>query len=211
MNKTFRTLAAILLFALAPAVMAFAQTQPSGPCNLNLSGSSPLYFWSGGASYCPPGVNQVWTPLLTTVPVPGSSLAANTVIGSSPIQIAHATYSFAVDGGAIGAITPASNFTLPINAVITNVAINSTTALTSGGSATIAVGTSAGSAANSLKAATAVASYSTNAFLQGITVPQTASTWLKLTAAGQAQITVATAALTAGILEIYVFYYVSSS
>lgn len=141
--------------------------------------------------------------------VGSSQLAANTAVGNTALQVAHATYSFAVDGGgAPGLITPASNATIPINAVIYNCSINSTTAVT-GTSATVAVGTSAGSAANSLKAATAITSFTTNAFLQGIPVPQTASTWVKMTAAGSITITSATAALTAGIIEIFVFYFVS--
>jgi len=148
------------------------------------------------------GTPGTWLPL---------SIATNTQFGTSPQLIGHAQYSFANDGGAVGAITPANNVTLPANAVIVNVSIQSTTAVTSGGAATVAIGTSAGSSANSLLAATGKASFTAGAFVQGIPVPQTASTWVKLTAAGSITATVATAALTAGVIEIYVFYFVSST
>lgn len=124
----------------------------------------------------------------------------------------HATYNFAVDGGAVGLITPLSNVTIPQNYVIVNCALNSTTAVTSGGSATVSVGLSAGGGgAAALVAATAKASWSANAFVQGVPVPQTASTWIKMSAPGTITLTVATAALTAGIVEVYVWGYLSAS
>jgi hypothetical protein len=149
--------------------------------------------------------------LPTSATVGDPNLTANTAFGLSAQRVCHAQYSFTNDGGAVGTITPLNNCTLPANAVITNVAINSTTAVTSGGSATVAVGTTAGSSATSLLAATAKASFTANAFVQAVPVPATASTWVKMSAQGQPNITVATAALTAGIIEIYVFYYVSST
>ncbi len=135
----------------------------------------------------------------------------NTAFGESVLRCAHAQYSFAVDGGAISTITLANNATIPANAMIMSAAVNSTTAGTSGGSATMSIGTSAGSSASSILGATAVASFSSNAKVQAVPVPQTASTWVKLTAAGQITVTIATATFTAGIVEIYVFYYVSST
>lgn len=140
------------------------------------------------------------------------SVASNAAFGPTNQVIGHAQYSFATDGGgAPGLITPASNVTIPANAVIVNVSINSTTAVTSAGTTTISIGTSAGSSAASLLAATAKASFSANAFVQGIPVPQTASTWVKLSAAGSITLTSATTAIGAGVIEIYVFYFVSST
>jgi len=152
-------------------------------------------------------------PFTPSATVGDTQLVHNTAAGLSALRVAHATYSFAVDGGgAPGLITPASNATIPINAVIYNCSINSTTAvLAAGGAATVSVGTSAGSSATSLLGATNKTSFTTNAFVQGTPVPQTASTWVKMTAAGSITLTSATNALTQGIVEIYVFYFESAS
>ncbi len=125
------------------------------------------------------------------------------------LRMARARYNFAVDGGVVGLITPAVNAVIPNNAIIIGGILNPTTALV-GASSTIAVGTSAGSAANSLKAATAEATYSIDAVLA--TVPVfTAASSIKLTAAGSITITVAVADLTAGVMEITVFYFVAAA
>jgi hypothetical protein len=155
---------------------------------------------------------NTWSTIWQNVQNGDVQLLANSATGISAQRIAHATYKFSVDGGAIGAIVPASNVTLPANAVITNVAVNSTVAFV-GATATIAIGTTAGSSATSLVtvAQGPVANYTLNGFVQGTPVPITASTWVKLTAPGQIQLTVATAPLTAGQAELYVFYYLSSS
>ena len=153
-------------------------------------------------------------PFTPTGTVGDTQLVHNTAVGLSALRVAHATYSFAVDGGgAPGLITPASNATIPINAVIYNVAVVvSSDLLAAGGAATIAVGTSAGSAANSLMTATNKTSWTASAkFVQGVPVPQTASTWVKMSAAGSITLTSATNALTAGVAEIYVFYIESAS
>ncbi len=142
--------------------------------------------------------------------MPDAGLALNTAAGISPIRVAHARYDFSVDGGAIATITPAFNATIPDNAIIMNAIINPTVALTSGGSATIAVGTSAGSSTTSIKGATAVASYSLEAMVQSVPVPQTASTWVKMSAAGQITITVATATLLTGVMDIFVLFVAGS-
>ena len=142
--------------------------------------------------------------VIQRVPPAVSSFGAN--LG---LRMARAKYDFSVDGGAVGAITPATNAVIPDNAIIVGGILNSTTALV-GTSSTIAVGTSAGSSATSLKAATAEASYSADAILA--TVPVfTAASSVKLTAAGSITITVAVAALTAGVMEITVWYYVAAA
>lgn len=139
------------------------------------------------------------------------NLVANTVYGVSALRIAHAQYSFAVDGGAQTTITPVNNFTLPTNSVVTGASLNSTTA-GAGATSTLSVGLSAGGGTTtSLVGATAVATWTTNAKVQATPVPQTASTWIKLTAPAQATVTIATANWTAGVIEIYVFYFVSST
>lgn len=142
-----------------------------------------------------------------------ATLTAQTaILGAAGVY--HATYNFAVDGGgAPGLITPAVNATIPANFVIQNVALNPTTAiLATGGAATVSVGLSAGAAgAAALIAATAKASWSINALLQGIPVPQDVTKWIKMSAPGTITLTSATNALTAGIVEIYCFGYQSAS
>lgn len=127
---------------------------------------------------------------------------------TSLINVGHAIYSFATDGGVVGLITPALTVTIPANAVIVGATINSTTAVTSGGAATVSVGTSAGSSAASLLAATGKASFTTDALLNGVPV---FATPVKMSAAGSVTLTVATAALTAGIVEVFVYYTVAAN
>jgi hypothetical protein len=208
-----KKLLSLFLVSLALTVCASAQVAVGTPCTINNPGSgTPLVTYAGILYWCNDST-LLWSQFFPSpaLSVSDAALQANTGFGSSPQRIAHAQYSFAVDGGAVGTITPAHNFSLPANAVITNVVINSTTAVTSGGSATVALGTTAGSTASAFVAATAKASFSINAFVQGVPVPQTSSTFVKMSAAGQLQVTVATAALTAGVIEVYVFYYVSGT
>ena len=120
-------------------------------------------------------------------------------------------YDFAVDGGShsasnqgltgngAGIITPAdADITIPENAIITDCITYVTTAMTSGGSATVAIG--CGGAA--LVAATAF----DNGVFDDEDVTHTVVAD-KTTAAGRPTITVATAALTAGVVEVIIEYY----
>lgn len=126
----------------------------------------------------------------------------------SELRAARMIYNFAVDGGAISTLTPKNSTLLPANAVIVGATVNSTTAVTSAGAATVGIGTSAGSSTTSILAATAKASLSANAILNGVPV---FATPVKLTAAGQLNVTIAAAALTAGIIEVVVYYYTASA
>lgn len=114
------------------------------------------------------------------------------------------TYSFATDGGAVSTIVPTNSPTIPNGAIILGGTIDITTQLTSGGAATIALGTSAGSSSSSLKAATAVASWTVGQL--ALTPVFTAATYVKLTAAGRPNVTIATAALTAGVFNVNLSY-----
>lgn len=134
--------------------------------------------------------------------VPGST-------GTGMLQYAQAKYSFAVDGGAVSTITLAGNATLPANAIILGGTINVTTQLTSGGAATVAIGTSAGSSTTSILGATAVASFTTGQLAMKPVF--TAATYQKLSAAGQVTVTIATAALTAGVMDIILVYVVGAA
>ena len=141
-------------------------------------------------------------------PTVDSITATGNGTGISVLRAAKAIYSFAVDGGAVSTITPVGTVALPDNAVIVGATINSTTAVTSSGAATVAVGTSAGSSTTSILAATAKASLSADAVLNGVPV---LATPVKLTAAGNITFTVGTAALTAGVIECVVYYYIAAA
>lgn len=124
----------------------------------------------------------------------------NPAIGSAVMN-----YDFEREGGAVGLITPFTSPLIPDNAIIIGGVIDILTTLTSGASATISLGTSAGSSDASLKALTAVATWAA-----GVTVPVipvfTAATWIKMTAPGRLTLSVAVAALTAGKFDLTVFY-----
>lgn len=121
---------------------------------------------------------------------------------------AHAILDFSVSGGAISTITPPVSDLIPDNAILVAATINSTTAVTSLGSATVAVGTSAGSSTTSILGATAKTSLTLDAVLNGAC---TFAAPVKLTAAGQITFTIGTAALTAGVIEVWVLYYVANA
>lgn len=156
------------------------------------------------------GSIAVWTNTGTSaVPVfTRGATSGSSAVGNLNMNVAHAIYSFAVDGGAIGAITPVSTVIIPANAIIVGATINSTTAVTSAGSATVSVGTTAGSSASSILAATAKASLSIDALINGVPV---FATPVKMTAAGSINVTVGTAVLTAGLIEIFVYYTVAAN
>jgi hypothetical protein len=138
-----------------------------------------------------------------------ASLASPFGLGGQ-LMMARAKYDFAVDGGAISTITLATNAVIPANAIVFGGIINPTTAFV-GATATIGLGTLAGSTASSLKAAaTAVSVYSIDALVATIPV-FTAGSAFKMSAAGQITMTIAVAALTAGVAEITLFYIVAAA
>lgn len=114
-------------------------------------------------------------------------------------------YDFAVDGGAVGAISLSSKtgsaFTLPLNALVKSVLAKVVTTCTSGGAATVAIGNTA--TPDAYMAATAVASLVANyvGTEQGTPNSVGAANEQDLT------LTIATAALTAGKIEVHVEYY----
>ena len=126
-------------------------------------------------------------------------------------QVVKFKYDFAVDGGShsasnqgltgngAGIITPAdADITIPEDAIITDCITYISTAMTSDGSATVAIG--CGGAA--LVAATA---FDNGAFDDEDVIHNVVAD--KTTAAGRPTITVATAALTAGVVEVIIEYY----
>ena len=117
------------------------------------------------------------------------------------LMTAHAKYDFAVDGGAVSTIVPANSAIIPDNAVVVRCYSVVTTAMTSGGSATLAL--TAGGV--TLKAATA---FDNGAFDDEDVTEHTITD--KTTSSTGVQFVIATAALTAGVVEVYVEYYLLS-
>jgi len=114
------------------------------------------------------------------------------------LMTARATYDFSVDGGAVSTIVPSNSAIVPDNAVITNVYHVTTTALTSGGSATLAL--TAGGITLNAAVAFDNADYADEAvILNEVNDKTTSSTGI--------QFVIATAALTAGVVDVYVEYY----
>lgn len=117
------------------------------------------------------------------------------------------TYDFSKQGGAVGSFSlkdkDGNSVKLPSGSLILNAFAVVRTALTSGGLATIAL-TSEGAA--DLLAATAVASFSSAAKLQGVPDFGTLADSVLTTAERTLTATVAVAALIAGKFDVYVFY-----
>lgn len=137
-----------------------------------------------------------------------ADLSASSGTGLGVMRVARAKYDFAVDGGVVGAITPTLTATLPDNAVIVGGTINSTTAVTAVGAGTVSVGTTAGSSATSILGVTGKASLTADALLNS---DITFAAPVKMTAAGGINITVAGDTLTAGVIEITLFYFVAGN
>ena len=100
--------------------------------------------------------------------------------------IGRCQYDFDIDGGAAEVITPANNFNLPIGAMIIGAWTDIKTAMTSGGSATVAIA----AAGTVIKAATAMDDAAYTAIDYHLARTSAALT----TAAGPVTFTVATAA-----------------
>lgn len=119
------------------------------------------------------------------------------------MQWAYAKYDFAVDGGVVGAITPVQTSVIPDNAIMVCGSVNVTTAALSGGAMSISIGTTAGSSASALLAATAKASLTIDALINAVPV---FATPVKMTAAGSINFTIISNAATAGVIEVWIGY-----
>lgn len=123
-------------------------------------------------------------------------------LGGGAIRIARGDYSFAADAGAQGTINLGAQ--LPSGAAILSAYIEVVTPPTSGGAATIAVQLES---AGDVQAAAAIsgAPWST-AGVKLSSARTRAAAPVKLTAARQLAIVIATADLTAGVFRVYVEY-----
>jgi hypothetical protein len=118
-------------------------------------------------------------------------------------RVAYFEYDFAKDGGAVGDIALRGDG-IPIDAIITDGKIHTKTALTSGGSATVALTLLS---AGDIKAATAISSFTLNS-IQDVVPVRTAASSIRNTTQGQKlTATVAVAALTAGKFIVALEYY----
>jgi hypothetical protein len=122
----------------------------------------------------------------------------------SALRSVRARYSFAADGGAVGAIALLGSTAIPSGAVILGGFIDVITPPTSGGAATIALGVEG---AADLQAAAAISGAPWSTAGRKSVIPVfTGATTVKTTAARDITATVATAALTAGVFDVYLFY-----
>lgn len=138
----------------------------------------------------------------------GQRVQLGTQLVRNKVQVMRATYSFATQGGSSAADialldSDGKAAILPSGAIIKQVLISTVTAPTSTGSATIAL---KAQSAGDLKAATAIASYT--GLIAGVPVG-TAATMFKLTAARTIYATVAVADLTAGVINVFIEYYLT--
>lgn len=119
----------------------------------------------------------------------------------------HGIWDFSVDGGAVGDFSlkdaDGAVVKVPSGALVLNAIVHVKTACTSGGAATVDVQLEG---ANDILAAQAVAGLTLNAKIQGIPDFATLSDSLLTTAERTLQLSVNTAALTAGKIHVYVFY-----
>lgn len=167
----------------------------------NETGTGALVFADGPTLSTPTlGVATATTVNKLTITAPETS-ATLTIANSRSLTIsgnrgvAYAKYDFSVDGGTVGTKTPATNSTIPDNSILVRAIINSTTAVTSGGAATVAIGVSAGGGNGTIKGATGKASYSADALLGGV-LDWTGADAHKMTASGSITFTIGTANLT---------------
>lgn len=117
---------------------------------------------------------------------------------------ARGQYSFAADGGAVGDITLTTTPTVPSGALVLRAFARTTTGFTSGGAATVAVKLEG---AADLNAADAISGAPWNAAgLYALDKLDGPDEGVVTTAARSVVLTVATAALTAGVADIYVEY-----
>ena len=124
-------------------------------------------------------------------------------MAQTKIRIAKATYNFAIDGGAISTITPKSGAVIPNGAEVLRAWTDVTTPMTSAGSATLALQI-ASTTPVVIKTATAFDS----ADYTGQDIQRAATVIGKTNSAGAITCTIATAALTAGVVEVFVEYVI---
>lgn len=131
------------------------------------------------------------------------------IVEKKTVRTIKAVYDFSVLGGSSAAAISLKNYdgttaVIPNSAIVRNCVIDVITTPTTSTSATIAIGT--GQAANDLKTATAVASYT--GLMACIPVGSAASS-IKMTADRTPTVTVATGFVTSGKINVLIDYSMS--
>ena len=120
---------------------------------------------------------------------------------------AYAQYDFSVDGGGAGTITPAITTEVPNNAVITGCWTHVKTACASSGSATVKI--NAGGVDLSPAVAFDDNELDTANQVSNVLTLNNSDLGAKATSDADIKVIIATAALTGGVVDIYVQYYQS--
>ena len=123
------------------------------------------------------------------------------------LRVARARWSFAVDGGAVSTINGAGATIIPSGAVVVATLLNISTAVTSGGAGTLAVGVEA-AGDQQTAAAVSGAPWSTTGWRWATQTFTTAPD--VTTAARDIRFDIAAVALTAGVVDVFVFYLVAA-
>jgi hypothetical protein len=123
---------------------------------------------------------------------------------AADVKVARGRYDFAVDGGTIGDINLTVTSQIPANAVILGGFCEVDTAVTSGGSGTLAIKVEG---AGDIVAGAAVSGAPWSTTGRKSVIPAfTGATTVKTTAARKIVATVAVADLTAGAVDVVLFY-----
>lgn len=167
------------------------------------NGVAALGAASGAIAQAAQDSTKVFLGTTRTKPILGFGYNGVTYAAKAQLQY---EYDFATDGGAIGTITLSRGASgpIPLNFVITHVNYFVNTAFTSGGAATISIGTASGTPANIL-AATAISTAGTagqKAAIPILTTPATHIVTGSTPPAVYPVLVVGTAALTAGNLTL---------
>ncbi|MEV4096962.1 hypothetical protein [Streptosporangium saharense] len=123
---------------------------------------------------------------------------------ATEVKVVRGRYDFSVDGGAVGDIDLTYDAQIPANAIVLGGFVEVDAAPTSGGSATVAVKVEG---AGDIVAAAAISGAPWSTTGRKSVVPAfTGATTVKTTQARKIQATVATAALTAGVFDVVLFF-----
>jgi hypothetical protein len=142
-------------------------------------------------------------PRSGSVGVNAEATASTPAVGGA-LKWVRARYSFAADGGAVGAIALVGSTVIPSGAAILGGFVDVITPPTSGGAATIAIQIEA---ANDIVTAAAISGAPWSTAGRKSVIPVfTGATTVKTTAARDISAVVATAALTAGVFDVYIAY-----
>jgi hypothetical protein len=130
----------------------------------------------------------------------------NPIPGGNRFRIIRATYNFAVNGGAIGTINLLSSSDIPQGAIIMGGVVIVTTPPTSGGAGTLALQVEA---AGDLVAAAAVSGAPWSTTGRKSVIPAfTGASSIQTTVARNVNAVIATAALTAGLVDVYLMLFI---